>query len=64
MYITPNVNAERCGADGEPLVHSLDVLREHLDLAASKNGRDQRTYGGRSHPPARLAALHGRERLR
>jgi len=62
MYITPNVNAERRGVAWGPRVKSLDVLREHLDLAVSKNGCDQRSCGGRSHPPG--AVLYGRERLR
>jgi aerobic-type carbon monoxide dehydrogenase small subunit (CoxS/CutS family) len=64
MCITLTVKAERRGVDRGPRVNSLDLLSEHLDLAASNNGCDERARGRRSHRPARLAALHGRERSR
>jgi hypothetical protein len=64
MYTILNLDAERRGVDREPPVNPLDVLGEHLDLVASRNGWDQRACRGRSHPPALLAAVHGRARLR
>ena len=64
MCITLTVKAERRGVDWGPRVNSLDLLSEHRDLAEANNGCDERTWGRRSHHPARLAAVRGRERPR
>jgi hypothetical protein len=60
MYNTLNVDAKQRGAEPEPRVSLLDVRRGRLDRTGSNNGRDGGTCSGDSHPPARLAALHGR----